>query len=154
MFYDQTESSEKDLSFKVLERYFKEKKGISAINIDLLKTLGLIQNNQYVMAAELFSDTNKSLGIDIVRFGNSISEFKDRIDSGKKSILLQYEESLHMFEKHYPKIDIIAGLSRESHEQVPTEAFREALANAIVHRDYTKISPIKLTKTKRFTLNM
>lgn len=136
--YDQLLSSSDNLKFTLLEKCIKKVKNISSFNKDILITLGLINNNRYTIAAELFADENNlhSSGIDIVRFGKSSSEFIDRKIIEKVSLLKQYEEALAMFEKHYPVIEVVEGFNRVKKTPIPYEAFREALANAIVHRDY------------------
>ena len=50
-----------------------------------------------------------------------------------------------MFQKYYPEVDIVDGFNRIEKLQIPQEAFREAIANAIVHRDYLINSHIKVS---------
>lgn len=50
-----------------------------------------------------------------------------------------------MFQKYYPEVDIVDGFNRIKKLQIPQEAFREAIANAIVHRDYLINSHIKVS---------
>lgn len=145
--YDQTPSNHDNFKFLILESYFKRAKEIEKFDKDILITLGLINNKKYTMSAELFSDENNFIasGIDIVRFGQSSSEFIDRKIIEKVSILKQYEEALLMFQKYYLEVDVVEGFNRVKKVQIPQEAFREALANAIVHRDYLINSHIKVS---------
>ncbi|WP_253692855.1 MULTISPECIES: hypothetical protein [unclassified Treponema] len=69
----------------------------------------------------------------MVRFGGSISEILDRDILANKSILEEYNQAICFFEKYY-QYEKIEGMERKLIERIPTEAFREALANAIVHR--------------------
>jgi ATP-dependent DNA helicase RecG len=46
---------------------------------------------------------------------------------------------LYLREEHIPK-----GLESEIHFELPKEALREALVNAIAHRDYTVSAPIRI----------
>lgn len=144
--YDQLETDKKDLKFLILEKKLKSVRQILNFNRDILMTLGLFTNNKYNVAAELFADENNlvSLGIDVVRFGNTISEFVDRRTIVGKSILFQYDEAIEMFTKHYPEINSIEGLKRVKRQPVPYEAYREAIANAIAHRNYLINSQIKI----------
>ncbi|MFA7378467.1 MAG: hypothetical protein WC014_02970 [Bacilli bacterium] len=90
-----------------LDKKLIEVRPVSNFNKDILITLGLLTNNKYNVAAQLIADENKNmaLGIDIVRFGHSISEFVDRRTITGKSILSQYDGALEMFIKHYPEIE-------------------------------------------------
>jgi ATP-dependent DNA helicase RecG len=145
--YDQLPSSDANFKFNILEDYFNKVKD-EKIGKAVLKTLGLINNsNDYTKAAELLSDENYNLasGIDIVKFGKSTSEFVDRKIVDKVSLLKQYEEGLFMFKKHYPEIEVVEGFNRVKKASIPYEAFREALANAIVHRDYLINSHVKVS---------
>ncbi|MCK9536933.1 MAG: putative DNA binding domain-containing protein [Bacilli bacterium] len=145
--FDQAPSNNDYFKFLTLEKYFKDIKQIDKFDKDILITLGLINSNKYTIAAELFADENNfsTSGIDIVRFGQSSSEFVDRKRIEKVSILKQYEEALFMFQKHYPEIEVVKGFSRVKKVQIPLEAYRESLANAIVHRDYLINSYIKIS---------
>ncbi|HHU55424.1 MAG TPA: AAA family ATPase [Acholeplasmataceae bacterium] len=145
--YDQLPSNSNKLSFYYLENRFKRVKNIKNFNNDILVTLGLIANDKYTIAAELLSDENSmnSSGIDIVRFGKSISQFLERKTIKNESLLKQLDETLHFFEKNYPKIEVVEGFNRVKKSPIPFEAFREALANAIVHRDYSINSLIKIS---------
>lgn len=80
----------------------------------------------------------------MVRFGSTMSEFIERKTVFGKSILLQYEEASKMFLKYYPEIEIVDGLKKVRKQQIPYEAFREGVANAIAHRDYLLSSQIKI----------
>ena len=69
----------------------------------------------------------------MVRFGASISEILDRDILTNKSILEEYNQAIFFFEKYY-QYEKIEGMERNLIERIPIEAFRETLANAIVHR--------------------
>ncbi len=84
-------------------------------------------------AAELLADKNNYPGIDIVRFGDNINEFLDRETYQGMSLIDLYDKTMDMFNKYY-KYEVIAGSERKEIELIPEEAFREALANGIVHR--------------------
>ena len=60
-----------------------------------------------------------------------------------KSILEQYFETISIFEKYYEYEEIV-GFERIKKEKISKEAFREALANAIVHRLWDINSNIKI----------
>ena len=68
----------------------------------------------------------------------SMLVFKDRINLNAVSIIEQFEIAMLFYNKHINKGDVIEGAYRQSFEEVPQEAYREAVANAIIHRDYSK----------------
>ena len=143
--YEEVEIENTDLKFKFLEKKLKEIIEIKELNLDILKTLNLYKNKKFNIAAELFADNNtrKFSGIDIIVFGENINKilFKENIE--KKSILEQYFETISIFEKYYEYEEII-GFKRIKKEKISKEAFREALANAIVHRIWDINSNIKI----------
>ena len=143
--YDQLETDEEVLQFTVLDKKLNEVRPVSNYNKDILITLGLFTNDKYNIAAQLIADDNHmTLGIDIVRFGRTISEFIDRKTIVGKSLLSQYDGAIEMFTKHYPEIEIVEGIKRIKKQPIPYEAYREAVANAIAHRNYLIRSSIKI----------
>ena len=52
-----------------------------------------------------------------------------------ESILSQYDKALLMYRKYY-QYEQIRGSVRDTVSLVPEEAFREAIANALVHRTW------------------
>lgn len=76
-----------------------------------------------------------------MRFGISISEILNRKTLDNISILKQYEDGLEFFRENYIVEEII-GKERIKKEKVPEVAFREAYANALIHRDWSLKSPI------------
>lgn len=73
---------------------------IESLTSDILKTLNLFSDKEgYNIAAELLSDQNTFPGIDIVLFGNSIDEFKDREIINDTSIINQEETGNFLYLK-------------------------------------------------------
>jgi ATP-dependent DNA helicase RecG len=145
MAYDQMETDEDVLQFTVLDRKLHEVKPVSNFNKDILITLGLFTNDKYNVAAQLLADEHQmASGMDIVRFGRTISEFIDRKTIVGKSLISQYDGAIEMFTKHYPEIEIVEGIKRVKKQPIPYEAFREAVANAIAHRNYLIRSNIRI----------
>ena len=134
--YEELKSELQDLKFTALSKLLKEKTGIKTFSQDTLKTLELYDDKKgYNIAAQILSDRNTFPGIDIARFGESISIILDRESYTGESILKQYEKSVRMFSKYY-LYDEIKGSYREKKELIPEAAFREAIANALVHRTW------------------
>lgn len=147
MGYEEKKSLSKDLNFKNLESKLKEKAAIENINLDILKTLNLYSKDGfYNIAAELLADNNdlEFSGLDVVKFGKNISQILYREVISKKSLLAQYDRAIEIFEQYY-QYEEIEGYIRVKKELIPKEAFREALANAIVHRVWDINSYIQIS---------
>ena len=119
--------------------------GISALTRDLLITLELYRMNEgYTIAGELLADENSFHGVDMARFGESINVFLERNTVEHTSLLNYYNEAITMYRRYYQYSEI-EGSFRKRYERIPETAFREAIANALVHRAWdipahTKIS--------------
>lgn len=85
--YEELKTKNQDLTFHILEDKLKKVLSIHQLNADVLKTLELYSDtNGYNNAAALLSDRNQFSGIDIVRFGDSISIMLDREISNHQSV--------------------------------------------------------------------
>ncbi len=136
--YDQLISPETELSFTVLEGELKREIGLKRFSNDTLRTLGLVVDDEYTRAAELLADKNNNSisATSILRFGKTRSEFMDRMDLTHQSLLTQYQGSLLMFDKWYAPYEEVVDFRRIQRIQIPREAFRESVANALIHRRY------------------
>ena len=143
MTYDQLKSTDDNLTFGTLHKKLQEALGITAMSDDLLKTLGLLKQGSYNHAAELLADRNACPGTDIVRFGSSINDFLDRHSASGVSILSQLDEAMGRYELYYQR-ERIEGRKRVLVEDVPEEAFREAVANALIHRAWDVRANVKV----------
>lgn len=145
--YDEIEYPEDDLSFALLQGRLKKDKGISKLTDDLMKTLELKKNNCFTNAAALFSDYNplKASVVNLVAFKDkSVREITDREVLEEASIIEQYESCVRFYKKHINIGEKIEGAYRETVEEVPLIAYREAITNAIVHRDYSREVAIRV----------
>ena len=104
------------------------------------------KDGYYNIAAELLADDNNTefSGLDIVRFGKDINQILYRETISKKSLLSQYDRAIEIFEQYY-QYEEIEGYIRVKKELIPKEAFRESLANAIVHRVWDINSYIQIS---------
>lgn len=142
--FEELPSDRQDLAFESFSRILQEKLKIQDFNTDILKTLGFYTKKEELNhAAELFSDDNSFPGIDLVRFGSNISEILDRETFSNACILEEYENAVRMFKKYY-QFERIDGMERQVIERIPVKAFREALANAVVHRVWDIPSHIRV----------
>lgn len=142
--YDELVSDMKDLEFTILEGKMKEQLGISAISTDILRTIGVLgTDGKYNNAGVLLADKNGAYGIDCARFGETIDIILDREIFEHRSILEQYDEVIDLYRKYY-QYDEIKGAIREKVEVIPEKAFRETIANALVHRAWDVRSHIRV----------
>ena len=143
--YEELPSDNQNLDFNFLGRELKDKTGIETFNTDVLKTLNLYSDSTgYNNAAAILSDQNRFPGIDIVRFGETINIFLKRRTFEYQSILQSYYDSLDIYRDYY-QYDEIDGTLRKTIETIPEEAFREAVANAIVHRVWDVNAQIRIS---------
>lgn len=142
--YEELPCKDQELSFEVLHKKLKESIQIEAFNMDTLKTLNLYDStNGYNNAAGLLADRNHFPGIDMVKFGENISIIQKRATFERESILEVYDRTLEIFRDYY-RYDIIQGAERKTIEKIPEEAFREAVADALIHRVWDIESQIRI----------
>jgi len=142
--FEELPCKEQELSFEILYRKLKESIQIEVFSQDTLKTLDLYSNaNGYNNAAGLLADKNHFPGIDMVKFGENISIIQKRATFEKMSVLEIYEKSLEVFRDYY-QYEIIQGSDRKKMEKMPEAAFREAIANALIHRAWDVESQIRV----------
>lgn len=145
MSFEESISIKQDLSFYKLEQEFKEIMKITELNTDILKTLDLYSDkNGFNNAAALLADKNTFKGIDIIRFGNNIDEIMERKTIEGVSILTQLNESIQMFQSYY-QYEKIQDTQRKKIDKIPEKAFREAIANVLVHRTWDVNASIKVS---------
>ena len=118
------------------------------LNHDILKTFGLInENGKYNKAALIISDNNNLAGIDIVKFGDNINQIMDRSIITNKSIFDMFDAAYEMYKKYYV-YEEIDGLNRKIINIIPENAFREALANALIHRSWDDTPNVRISMHK------
>lgn len=143
--FDELESSSTNLEFNELESKLINITKVTALSSDVKKTLQLYTNDmKYNNAAELLADHNRFPGIDIVKFGDTINIINDRELIDRSSILIQYDKAIQIYKKYY-QYEEIKGIERKNIELIPEEAYREAVANAIVHRTWDVNANIKIS---------
>ena len=143
--FEELPCRQQELSFEILHRKLKEHIQIEAFNQDTLRTLNLYDNhNGYNNAAGILADTNHFPGIDIMKFGENISIIQKRETLEHISVLKAYEKSVEIFRDYY-QYEIIQGADREKVEKIPEAAFREAIANALIHRAWDIESQIRVS---------
>ena len=145
LYYEELPCNSEVLQFGYLAEKLKNILGISELSDDILRTFGFInRNKQFNIAGALFADQNQFSGIDSVRFGKSISEILDRETYAGMSVLRQYDSAIAMFKRYY-QYEKIEGIERETVSLIPETAFREAIANALVHRTWDISAHIRIS---------
>ena len=144
-YYEELKARKQNLEFKVLTKELEEKLSLKNFSKDVLKTLNLYDDKiGYNNAAELFADSNTFSGIDIAKFGKNIDEILDRNLFVNISIISQFQKTLEVFNRYY-KYEQILGSERIEKELIPEKAFRETIANALIHRTWDVNSNIRVS---------
>lgn len=143
--FEEIKAQKQELSFKYLENMLISTIGISELNTDILKTLQLYSDrNGYNLAAYLLSDDLEGVGLDIVKFGSSIDIIEKRNSLLSGSVVKQFNDAVSLFKEYYI-VEKIEGDKRVFVELIPLVAFREAVANAIVHRQWDVNANIQIS---------
>lgn len=133
--YEDVRSLNQDLTFVAAEEEF------AARNVPFAaaqrKTLGLInRDGMYTNLALLLSDQCVHSIKLAVYEGTDKVVFKDRREFDG-SLLRQLSDAYAFIDRYNRNRSTIAGLYRKDARDYPVEAVREALLNALVHRDYS-----------------
>lgn len=132
--FDKMRSVNQELTFEYAEKTFQT----SQIVFDAVhkRTLGLIDvDGYYTNAALLLSDQCGHIIRCAVYEGTGKNKFKTRKEfSG--SVLKQMDDAYSFLSLNNNLRATFDGLRRIDHADYPEEAMREALVNAVVHRDY------------------
>lgn len=137
--YEKARSIRQQLTFERTRAFFEKR------NVEFgpaqMRTLRLIgEDGTYTNLGFLFSDQCTHTIKLAVFEGSKKTVFKDRQEfSG--SILSQLEEAIHYIDRCNRTRAEFSGLDRLDMRDYPPEAVREALLNAVVHRDYSFNSP-------------
>lgn len=133
--YETARSIDQNLTFNKAAAFFKKR------NVEFekaqMRTLHLIgEDDTYTNLAFLLSEQCTHMIKLAVFEGSKKSVFKDRRElSG--SLLEQLEEAFDYIDRYNRTRAEFSGLDRLDMRDYPPEAIREALLNAIVHRDYS-----------------
>ena len=143
--FEELPCKDQELSFEILHRKLKENIQIQTFNQDTLKTLNLYDNvNGFNNTAGILADKNHFPGIDIVKFGENISIIQKRATFENTAALDVYEKAIDVFRDYY-QYEVIQGVDRKMIEKIPEAAFREAIANALIHRVWDVNSHVRVS---------
>ena len=88
------------------------------------------------------ADKNHFPGIDTIKFGESVSIIQKRSTFENISVLEVYDKAIDVFRDYY-QYEVIQGADRQKIKKIP--AFREAIANALIHRVWDVDSQIRVS---------
>lgn len=133
--FEATRTLNQNLSFSYAETYFEVEN--LPFGDAQKRTLGLIgEDGAYTNLGQLLSDQCAHSIKAAVFQGSKKTVFKDRTEfSG--SLLRQLEDAFRFLDRYNRTRAEIAGLKRVDIRDYPVEAIREALLNAVVHREYS-----------------
>ena len=133
--FESMRSLEQNLTFQTAAAQFS-KSGVS-FDTAKMQTLGLVsQDGIYSNVALLLSDQCSSIIKAAAFSGTDKNDFQDRREFGG-SLFQQMEEMYAYLDLRNQTRATFEGLYRTDVRDYPEEALREALLNAIVHRDYS-----------------
>ncbi len=132
--YEDVRSLRQDLTFSYAKEVFT---GSSLVLEPMqMQTLGILsQDGIFTNLGLLLSDQCPHIIKAAVFSGTDQEEFQDRREfSG--SLLKQVDDAYAFLDMHNETAAAFEGVHRIDHRAYPTAALREALLNAVVHRDY------------------
>ena len=132
--YEDSRSLDQDLTFSAAETAF-QRYGVE-FSIEKYRTLGITQNDIFTNLALLLSDQCLHTTKIAVFKDEFCTEFRDSKEFGG-SVFKQFEDSVTYLALCNRTASTIKGVVRTDKKDYPEEAIREALLNAIVHRDYS-----------------
>lgn len=133
--YEEARSLNQQLTFSKATAFFGKRNVV--FGKAQMRTLRLIgEDDTYTNLAFLLSDQCTHMIKLAVFEGSKKSVFKDRREL-RGSILEQLEEAFDYIDRYNRTRAEFSGLDRVDMRDYPPEAIREALLNAIVHRDYS-----------------
>ena len=124
---------EQDLTFAAAEIAF-QRYGVE-FSVEKYRALGITQNDIYTNLALLLSDQCLHTTKIAVFNDEFCTEFRDSKEFGG-SVFKQFEDSVNYLALCNKTASTIKGVIRTDKKDYPEEAIREALLNALVHRDY------------------
>ncbi len=127
-------SFEQDLTFDIAEKVFADA-GVE-FKKNQMASLGFFSGESYTNLAFLVSDQCTP--------GMKLAAYYDRDKKGfinrteiRGSVLTQVQEAMEFLDRYNPLRSTMSGIRRIDYRAYPEYALREALTNAVVHRDYS-----------------
>ena len=125
---------DQDLTFEAAKAAFQQY-GVE-FSVGKYRALGITKNDVFTNLALLLSDQCLHTTKIAVFNDESCTEFRDSKEFGG-SIFKQFENAINYLALCNRTVSTIKGVVRTDKQDYPEEAIREALLNALVHRDYS-----------------
>ena len=125
---------DQDLTFEVAKAAFRQY-GVE-FSVEKYRALGITKSDVFTNLALLLSDQCLHTTKIAVFNDESCTEFRDSKEFGG-SIFKQFENAINYLALCNRTVSTIKGVVRTDKQDYPEEAIREALLNALVHRDYS-----------------
>ncbi len=146
--YENARSLEQNLTFEVAKAFFN-RNGVD-FSSEKYRTLGITHSEIYTNLALLISDQCAHTIKIAVFKDESCTEFRDSKEFGG-SVFKQFEDTVNYLALCNKTSSTINGVLRTEKKDYPEEAVREALLNALVHRDYSYSGSIIINITDKKT---
>lgn len=131
-------SMKQGLSFEYAVSCFEES-GLS-LGSDEMRTLGMLTDDGFTNLAFLLSDQCPSF-VKVAAFADDSRDVFTEREELSGSILKQLEDAYSFLASHNMFKTAYEGLRRIDYDDYPKSALREAIANAIAHREYALSGP-------------
>ena len=132
--YEDTRCLEQELTFDAARTAF-QRYGVE-FSVEKYRALGITQNEVFTNLAMLLSDQCLHTTKIAVFKDEYCTEFRDSKEFGG-SVFNQFENAVNYLALCNKTASVIKGVVRTDKQDYPEEAIREALLNALVHRDYS-----------------
>lgn len=141
--FEDMRSLNQELTFSKMQEEF-QKRNLSLADVQM-KTLGLIDSDGlFTNLALLLSDQCPDIVKAATFNGANQEKFQDRREF-TGSLLKQLDDAYAYLDMRNQNAATFKGLHRTDHRDYPETAIREALLNAIVHRDYSVLASTLLS---------
>ena len=134
--FEEIRSLEQELTFEAVEKTFR-RYGVE-FGAEKYRALGMTQksDNIYTNLALILSDQCPHTTKIAVFSDETCTVFRDSKEFGG-SVFKQFEDTINYLALCNKTSSVIKGIERTDKKDYPEEAIREALLNALVHRDYS-----------------
>ena len=132
--FEASRCMEQELTFHAAETAFKQY-GVE-FSVEKYRALGITKNDVFTNLALLLSDQCHHTIKVAVFMDEFCTEFRDSKEFGG-SVFKQFEDVVNYLALCNKTVSTIKGLVRTDKQDYPEEVIREALLNALVHRDYS-----------------